>query len=235
MKINWMWTIGLTIGLILLLNSGILGKLVTNEDADNYLEGYWELDYAIPKNGHHYACFAKLYQRTEAEGGRAVGGWGTLEMNIRWINDNVVGVTTTTTAEKWNGPSEGWLTDLRVVEYRNPRFDAAKTMPIDQRFFPDSDYDWVWVDRWQGEPYQYGYAFSGGHFYYPGGPEGRYGLMIDGKYVKFLKKYELIETADGVRVRIYVAGPPPGPIIEDYFHEKSWRPLGSVFRFMVGD
>lgn len=180
--------------------------------------GYWELDYRIPKDGRHYACFANLYKRDKSVGGRRAGDSGMLIMNVRWITDNVAGVTTATTARKWNGPEKGWLTDMGVFEYIPDRYDAPITAPIDQGHFPDSDYDWVWANSWEGAPYSGGYAFSGGHCYYPTGPEGRYGLMIEGKRVKFIRKYRLTETGTGIRVRIYVSGPPPGPLVETYFH-----------------
>ena len=190
------------------------------------VEGYWELDYTIPKNGHHYACFAKLYQREKSVGGRRAGDSAILAMNVRWIENNVAGVTTATTARKWNGPVKGWLTDMGIREYIPDRYDAPITAPIDQGYFPDSDYDWVWAGYWEGEPYSEGYAFSGGHIYYPSSPEGKYGLMIEGKRVRFIRKYRLTETGNGIKVRIYVSGPPPGPLVETYFHRVNW--LGGV-------
>ena len=190
------------------------------------VEGYWELDYTIPKNGHHYACFANLYQRDKSVGGRQAGDSGILVMNVRWIEDNVAGVTTSTTARKWNGPVKGWLTDMGIREVRRPSHEAAITPPIDTGYFPDSDYDWVWAGSWEGAPYSGGYAFSGGHLYYPSSPEGKYGLMIGGKRVRFIRKYRFEETWSGIKVRIYVSGPPPGPLVETYFHHVNW--LGEV-------
>ena len=94
------------------------------------INGYWDLEWDVPRDGQPYACFATLYKWQDEDGGT--------QFNMRWNLDL-------------------WDLDLSVAHYypgTNPHPEPL-TPPIPNSGFPEEEWDGAFSDYFSAEPYQY--------------------------------------------------------------------------------
>lgn len=175
------------------------GCLTESLGGADLTSGYWEFSWNVPKTGGDYACFAPLY-RTDT----SAYGVQELQLNVRWINDNVEGVTTTQKSGRWRGPTSGWLTDLAVMGGSRQYVSG----PTTNYGFPESDYDFVWATSWTGD--RLGQAYTSGVGYYVRYP------TAPGE----VKSFHLYDSGNRVYCRVYVETYSDIEILSnEYFHE----------------